>query len=124
MAKSKRKDIRKKTKQETLDTVVNGLITQGKRGYSGSCRYRTNSGAKCAAGQLIPDSKYDPGFEGTSVTYGSRVGALLCSLGYDIEFVARLQTCHDYYFTLPDVISALLGMAERLGLDIPKRAQL
>lgn len=58
--------------QEVFTTVKNHLLTQNaKSGVpdlfipSGfSCKYRDPEGRKCAAGVLIPDSEYNPDWEG------------------------------------------------------------
>lgn len=83
------------TTQETFDTVVTHLRTQGSRcsSDSGDCMYRLD-GRKCAAGCLIPDDRYSPDMEGTTVLY-SDVGDLLAELGHDMALVDELQTLHD-----------------------------
>lgn len=61
------------TTQDVYDFVARALLAQGKPSgdlYPGQrfhCKYRAEDGSKCAAGQLIPDSEYDPTMEGRSV---------------------------------------------------------
>lgn len=49
-----------KTEQEVFDTVARHLLTQNRKSVTGTgmCLYRCPSGAKCAAGVLIPDDFY------------------------------------------------------------------
>lgn len=55
-------------KQEIFDTVVNHLFTQGRPAAHGSsCKYRTDTGLKCAVGVFIPDDMYSVGMEGKDV---------------------------------------------------------
>lgn len=89
-----------KTKQETFDQSVGGILAQGgpaiqARAHGMECRYRTASGRKCAAGQLIPDDMYSPLLEGLTVSPGVRPGVLIVELGYDTRFVMDLQRLHD-----------------------------
>lgn len=63
------------TLQETFDMAVGSVIRQGgpsvrpsptpQHGFG--CAYRGNGGRKCAAGQCIPDDKYDLSMEGASI---------------------------------------------------------
>jgi hypothetical protein len=58
------------TNQEIFDKVCSGLLAQGRPsvklnpGNIIECRYRSDDGCKCAAGQLIPDDKYNVELEG------------------------------------------------------------
>lgn len=122
---------KRKTKQETFNAVVDGLIKQGKLGAEGGCcRYKTNTGAKCAVGQLIPTHRYSPDLEGASVSYRTPIGTLLRELGYDLRFVSRLQKLHDagIYGTdgtdLGYAISSLVELMIREGLEPPESIQL
>ena len=68
------------TKQQTFDTVVNGLREQGCKSIearenkatgkiTGFCKYRDNQGNKCAIGQLISDEEYDASLEGMPILH-------------------------------------------------------
>ena len=48
-------------KQEIFDSIVDGLIRQGKKSLDrfGDCAYRGVDGTRCAAGFLIDDAEYD-----------------------------------------------------------------
>lgn len=52
--------------QEIFNLVANHLFTQGRpaRQDDGRCRYRMESGLRCAVGALIPDELYKEEFEG------------------------------------------------------------
>lgn len=51
--------------QQIFDKVCNHLIKQGRiASMHGNCKYRTNTGLKCALGCLIPKKKYDTKIEG------------------------------------------------------------
>ena len=93
------------TKQETFDTVVMNLRRQGKKSKNKmrdlvsnrlyeKCAYRGMDGLKCAAGWLIPDADYQPGWEDQCANH-SDVGDFLYRAGYDADFVAELQLVHD-----------------------------
>lgn len=59
--------------QKIYDKVKNHLLTQNRKSVkyyaygTYHCRYRSDDGAKCAIGCLIPDSWYDPMMENLSV---------------------------------------------------------
>lgn len=95
------------TKQETFDTVVDHLRKQGAKAVAncgGGCSYRNPEGLKCAAGCLIPDDQYKPGFEGRWIEdtplsdlagFALELNALIETLGHDRILVKRLQQVHD-----------------------------
>lgn len=98
------------TKQETFNKVVTAIIAQGRPSISGgtwsggTCAYRGAGGAKCAAGILIPDDKYEVVFEGlrvvkrptgTNQETAERLRDLIASEGHDIGLVHDLQNAHD-----------------------------
>lgn len=65
-----------KSEQEVFDFVVGALIAQGRpsvvrdssEGPSRTvCKYRSEDGAKCAGGHVIPDEIYTRGMEGCSI---------------------------------------------------------
>ncbi len=87
------------TNQEAFDMAYLGIIRQGRASISGdgACQYRHTSvhgPLKCAAGHLIPDSKYKYGME--NLTWRVVTGAYndMAKLA-DVTFVARLQLAHD-----------------------------
>ncbi len=82
--------------QVTFDTVISHLRKQNAKsvywddvGMTEACAYRGHEGRKCAAGCLIPDSKYLPQME-------SKIVGML-SEGHDIKLVGELQQIHDNY---------------------------
>lgn len=87
-------------KQQTFDTVVAHLRKQGCKAISkhGTCMYRAQSGAMCAAGCLIPDDKYISEMEGQSVIQGGGkrlARKCVIELGHNIDLVQSLQNVHD-----------------------------
>lgn len=58
-----------RTVQDIFDTAVGGVIAQGRPSVNadGQCMYRSPDGAKCAAGQLIPDDQYNPAWENKNI---------------------------------------------------------
>lgn len=99
-----------KTKQETFDEVATFLLNQGGPAYDEEkdvCLYRGLNNTKCAAGCLIPDSEYKSYMdnivfdkdtnEWNAITAANiePVCSILSNLGYDPEFVYRLQYIHD-----------------------------
>lgn len=85
------------TAQEAFDTVAAHLLNQMDRAVSenGDCAYRGCGGLKCAVGVLIPDSIYDPKWEGDSC-FGliANYNVFDESLGW---LLTRLQDVHDNY---------------------------
>lgn len=96
------------TLQDIFNKVATHLIEQGKPAATelGICKYRTNTGLRCAAGCLIPDELYDNKIENHSVRY-TETAAILYEAGvYDederdtqcgarVDLLAQLQRIHD-----------------------------
>lgn len=59
------------------------------------CRYRGDNGAKCAVGVLIPDERYEPRFEGNTVSTGGVLAAVDPVDGFGVREFAQVQTVHD-----------------------------
>lgn len=134
--------------QMTFDAAYTGLALQGwlqSADEYGNCRYRLHrmeqptplhhAGQpmlKCAAGHLIPDDKYDPGFEGDGVGE-RRIALIVIKGGYSIKTAHELQRIHDgrvdatedqqgTHFTKqsPDELqAAFVAYANAQGLTIP-----
>ena len=111
------------TPREVFDTVKAHLLAQNAQAiseFSGSCKYRTSTGLKCAVGCLIPESLYRTGAEGWGVSslgildedqgtwYAQGDGdadplaAMLNEAGIPAssemkDLLMRLQTAHDSY---------------------------
>jgi hypothetical protein len=100
------------TKQQIFDQVARAIIAQGKPSVDNTqCLYRAPDGCKCAAGHLIPDDEYDPDMENiqaswvagrppedaVGVVYDRPISTTLQKIVDEtsIEFVNRLQSCHD-----------------------------
>lgn len=100
--------------QGIFDTGVRGLLAQGEQSIDGNriCQYRDPNGNKCALGMCIPDSKYDPSWDGDSGTspYITSTGdmaaivakrslviakALGCVTEEEADALRRFQSCHD-----------------------------
>src|SRR5579859_3315676 len=85
---------------ELMIKAVSGIVEQGgPAAEGGTCRYRADSGWKCAVGQIIPDELYLPGMEREVLSPASGVGRMLMehyglSLP-DISALRDLQKCHD-----------------------------
>jgi len=57
-----------KSLQTIYDEVVRHLLTQKVAAASmGACRYRDDTGNKCAVGKLIPNEAYHPNLEGPNL---------------------------------------------------------
>lgn len=87
------------TKQETFDTVVDHLRTQGQPSIrDGECAYRGALGRRCAAGVLISDEDYKPSMEGHSILVPRGEGtacAAVVKAGHDMVLAQDLQAVHD-----------------------------
>lgn len=130
------------TRQQIYDKAVNGLAAQGfELAIAGeTCAYRTESGRKCAAGQLIPDEAYKPLLDsggGLTVAYlrglescsypqpAAKVQALRDGLAAggvseeDYDLVSELQKAHDGCIGEADFKPALITVGRANRLDIP-----
>ena len=117
------------TPQEIFNKVYHHLSEQGKAArQSGSCRYLTMDGLKCAVGCLIPDSSYKKGFENKGVfdlflynpSLADEMGVSL--LDDSVELLSALQYNHDVHLT-SDIQLWKEGMertAKEFGLEIPE----
>jgi hypothetical protein len=93
------------TDQEIFDTVVTGLRKQKCKSVGQAsdapeviqCKYRSPEGYKCAAGQLIPDDKYNPALEGQTVLQLEQFFVQVVGLESpnQIAFLSILQSVHD-----------------------------
>lgn len=87
-----------KNSQKVYDKVVKHLLTQRERSvglnsnFVTDCLYHSKDGKMCAAGCLIPKSKYSAGFEG--FTWGHLVGAGFVSSN-NKDLIRSLQFVHD-----------------------------
>lgn len=85
-------------KQETFNTVINGLLKQGKQSKVGeTCRYHSPDGLKCAVGMLIPNHLYKKEMEGCRVAVLMLKFPELRALGHDEELLRDLQIVHDLH---------------------------
>ena len=97
------------TMQEIYDKAVSGLIKQGGPATNGhKCLYRTASGRKCGIGQVIPDGMYkvemDTDYQGGSGIAGLiDQGLLPRPSQHMLEFLTKLQFCHDHADKASDV---------------------
>lgn len=86
------------TLQEAFDKVWEHFVVEGKPPamHDWECRYRMSDGRRCAIGVLIPDERYEEGFEGES-PLSSRLRPLLGELlpGVPPSVLESLQMCHD-----------------------------
>ena len=132
----------KKRKQELFNICANHLIKQAKHSVQMKenavgmlvlyCQYRGPNGLQCAAGPLIPSSKYNPSMEGGSIR------AIQNQIGisdHEAAFVFEIQVIHDsgtsttpkaFEATRADLVrlwpGALRTLAEKHGLimvDVP-----
>ena len=62
---------------------------------NGDCRYRTPGVRKCAIGILIPDDKYNPIMEGSSVSYLTDKYGLQLPEWLTQKQATELQNVHD-----------------------------
>lgn len=112
------------TAQEVFDQAVAGIVKQGaqsREGHDGKCLYRGPNGLKCAAGWLMSDDEYTPGFDlgqyGTGGSWPKMVRSKLVPNSH-AGLIAELQTAHDSgYNEMTIVYRALRNVAERAGLD-------
>lgn len=126
--------------QTVFDTVVRHLAAQGHRAVQSIparvyrdqpyvvCRYRTESGDKCAFGIFIPDADYDERMEGLASRALIETGVYK---GYDLvvdkladkhpwmtqhtRLFSELQNAHDSSFTSPFDEKSLYGALAQIA---------
>lgn len=115
-------------KQEAFNKAYLGLKSQGFKMSvlnSGMCVYRTEGGLKCAVGWLIPDDKYSPEMDDTSMGSGISRNLLVQEvLGIKgkraaIDFLFYLQGVHDSGAD-QDMQEGLKKFAKNYKLTIPE----
>lgn len=92
------------TAQEVFDFIAAHLLKQDRKAgvaidNNFTCKYRDESGAKCAAGCLIPDDKYTVSME-ERPWHGSFFGKLGITDAFEFsknhsELISSLQSLHD-----------------------------
>ena len=114
------------TNQEAFDRMLSHLRKQRQPAVSdsGSCRYRTSAGLKCAVGALIPDDSYRGYFE---VEPLEKVLRLLGS--DDVDQADFLRACqfqmHDNPSSYYDISTAYyMEKVEQGARDIAERFDL
>ncbi len=111
------------TNQKTFNKVVRFLYKQKEQSVDtdGSfCMYRGENGRRCAAGCLIPNKLYNKEMEGTGCEYEkNEVYKVLVKLGYEPDFVRKLQLVHDGS-NPPEWHSGFQSVAYEYGLTWPK----
>ena len=120
-----------KTLQEIFDQVATHLMTQQERALDAhySCRYRTETGLKCAVGCLIENAHYTSLFENAAavaITVQSTRGQLLKDAlhksGIDVHnlstvnMLRKLQAIHDD-FPIRDWRTLLESVATEYNLN-------
>lgn len=100
--------------QRAFNKVYKHLMKQNRRCENiFGCLYRGPGGMKCAIGVLIPDSLYNPSFEGDKIH-------VFCP-GLSVrrkEFYTKLQKIHDDW-PIRQWDSALKDLAHRYNLKVP-----
>jgi hypothetical protein len=107
------------SKQETFNQVWNHLKQQGKPALDekGDCCYRTEEGLMCAVGCLIPDSEYDPAWEGYNI-YGLMWSGLE---NHCFGLLESLQLTHDDWQEESDewFWNSMREIARNYDLEVP-----
>jgi len=109
--------------QEAFEISVKHMFAQGQQANiitDGVCRYRTDTGLKCAVGALIPDDQYDESLEFNDVVSLMETNRLLFLKGVDPNFLMELQNIHDDIMSWNDEATfknMLLALAEEFNLD-------
>ena len=93
----------KLTRQQCAQGIYDHFVVNKSRfAYSnehGLCRYRTETGAKCAVGCLIPDEMYDSSMECSNISnlfyFHARSRILKMFNENDIQFLKTCQNWHD-----------------------------
>lgn len=111
--------------QELFNRAYLGLKSQDFK-LSRDCNawdplYRGPDGTRCAIGWLIPDEKYELSFESSPIDRNFRIFNCLNlkNTKENIEFVQKLQNCHDEASDSEDMIMKLENFGKSYGLTIP-----
>ncbi len=87
------------TRQEAFDKMATGLAGQNFRrsmNPDGKCAYRNPAGLKCAIGHLIPDEKYSPKMDSSSMRFQEVLSVIGVTDIADRIFYEECQGAHDY----------------------------
>lgn len=81
------------TKQGIIDHIQSNWngVSVGRLG----CRYRLQTGAKCAVGLFIPDNLYSSSMEGYSVSTISKEHSIAAAMPLPEEALRSMQAVHD-----------------------------
>jgi len=116
------------TIQEAFTKCVRGLRDQGWKKavmggdwIHGQAKLRTNSGLKCAIGQLIPDAAYKAKLE---AFMDNNLRCALDEAGVQIEsgkghILDKMVQAHDYAVNRLDMHRRFRDVAHTWGLDFP-----
>lgn len=115
--------------QQIFDTVVDHLATQKQQAVtkSGYCAYKDNKNLKCAIGCLILDEEYTMDIEENdiqSLYSNSFVDIDIDGVDEPLEFLIRLQQCHDGAETVEELRTMLRYLADDYELNDHKVANI
>lgn len=119
------------TNQAMFDKVVRHLLKQGEQsrsvGDTGSmCMYRGSNKRQCALGPLIPERKYRPEFEGSTLDSGDYVEELRRAIGLrgprQVQLAKRLQDIHDNS-DVSTWMTCLKNLSREFRLTFPRIAR-
>lgn len=107
--------------QHCFDQGVQSRTVRPNWGGHAICAYRGTEGRACAVGCLIPDSEYDPAFE------GEPVDDINCAAlkGLDIRMLSEVQSLHDCHLPeteqcqgeVVEFLEGAIGAARTYRLD-------
>jgi hypothetical protein len=81
-------------RQELYNTMCRRTYEQGARSIGGDmCMYRGENGLKCAFGQIIPDDRYDPRWEGKNAR--CIIPRAFPQWTPHIDVISEIQFAHD-----------------------------
>lgn len=111
------------THQEAFNKAVRGMRDQGWKKAAmggdwtgGTCKYRTNSGLKCAVGHIIPDDRYSPKMEGQEAVRAMAMANVTVDTYVSLN---KLQDCHDGALDRLHMHGKFRAYAARWGLEFP-----
>lgn len=110
-------------RQETFDTVWNGVIQQGRicRSPNGGCAYR-DADAHCAVGHVLKGKihedhnawRFRGNLQGLRAHYPE-----MKSILEDVEFLSELQEAHDGSVDVEDFKILMARVAKRYHIKVP-----
>ena len=110
--------------EAAFQTVYRGLANQRRLSFDshGDCAYRGEGDARCSIGHLMPEKSYSTKLEGmvpNAICFWDELEVSLPSRSV-IEFLDKIQDCHDASNSIDEALSALENYGKSKGWSLPQ----